>query len=114
MADEKGKRDRWLEFLQQYEINPIQKAGKSNTMAMADYLSRVGADGHLVATLQAQMKEGCLGQETGPVFDLKLIRQNKKDEKELEIVMRLLEKGQNQRENIQENITDDMQSDIAD
>ena len=31
-----------------------------------------------------------------------------KEKKEVEIVRRLLEKGQNQRENIQENITDDI------
>ena len=59
VADEKGRKGHWLKFLQQYEINPIHKAGKSDTVAMADYLSRVGADGHLVATLQAQTKEGC-------------------------------------------------------
>ena len=61
MGDKNGRRGRWFEFLQQYEINPIHKAGKSDTMAMADYLSRAGADGHLVATLQAQMKNGRLG-----------------------------------------------------
>ena len=57
MEDCRGRRARWLEVLQQYEITPIHKAGKSKELAMADYLSRVGADGQLVATVQAQLQE---------------------------------------------------------
>ena len=45
-----GRRERWLEFLQQYPFNPIHCAGKSPELAMADYLSRVG-HGEQVATL---------------------------------------------------------------
>ena len=45
-----------------------------------------------MATLHAQTNERCLGQETGPVFDLELIR-HKQKEKKLEIVRRLLEEG---------------------
>ena len=46
------------------------------------------------------MKEGCLGQESRLVFDLELIQQQQKEENKLEIVRRLLEKGQNQRERL--------------
>lgn len=45
--DEKGKRARWMEFLQQYEFDIQHKAGKSPEMSMADYLSRVGASYHI-------------------------------------------------------------------
>ena len=41
MEDVKGRRARWLEMLQQYDINWVHKSGKSPEMAMADYLSRV-------------------------------------------------------------------------
>ena len=50
--DQKGRRGRWIELLQQYDINPIHKAGKSPELSMADYLSRVGVDGRLVASIQ--------------------------------------------------------------
>ena len=50
--DQNGRRGRWIELLQQYEINPIHKAGKSPELSMADYLSRVGANGGLVAAIQ--------------------------------------------------------------
>ena len=48
--DQNGRRGRWIE--QQYDINPIHKARKSPELSMADYLSRVGADGGLVAAIQ--------------------------------------------------------------
>ena len=49
--DQNGRRGRWIEQLQQYDINPIHKAGKSPELSMADYLSRVGAVGGLVAAI---------------------------------------------------------------
>ena len=50
--DQNGRRGRWIEQRQQYDINPIHKAGKSSELSMAEYLSRVGADGGLVAAIQ--------------------------------------------------------------
>ena len=57
MDDCRGRRAGWLEVLQQYEINPIHKAGKSKELPMAHYLFRIGADGQLVATVQSQWPE---------------------------------------------------------
>ena len=39
--DEKGRRGRWLETMEQYEINLIHKPGRGPEMSMADYLSRI-------------------------------------------------------------------------
>ncbi len=71
MANEKASRGIWLEFFQQYEVNPMHKAAKSTSDAMAivDFVSRVGADGHFVAPLQAQVKDMCLGHESAALFD---------------------------------------------
>ena len=41
MEDERGRRGRWMEFLQQFPLNPIHKSGKSPELSMADFLSRV-------------------------------------------------------------------------
>ena len=38
-ADKRGRRGRWLELLQQYDFKIIHKAGRSQEMTMADYLS---------------------------------------------------------------------------
>lgn len=46
--DEKGRRGRWIEFIQQYEFQVIHKSGKSPEMAMADYLSRLPSKKDLV------------------------------------------------------------------
>ena len=52
--DVRGRRGRWVEFLQQFEIRPIHKKGRSSVMSMADYLSRVTPDGdvRIVAPLK--------------------------------------------------------------
>lgn len=39
--DERGRRGRWVELLQQYHMNLIHKSGRSPELSMADYLSRV-------------------------------------------------------------------------
>ena len=39
--DCRGRRGRWIDFLQQFDINPIHKRGKSPIMSIAGYLSRV-------------------------------------------------------------------------
>ena len=45
--DERGRRGRWVEFLQQFEIELIHRGGVSKEMAMADYLSRVSKHGSI-------------------------------------------------------------------
>ncbi|KAK3865695.1 hypothetical protein Pcinc_028705 [Petrolisthes cinctipes] len=44
ISEERGRRGRWINFLQQFDINSIHKAGHSPAMSLADYLSRVVAD----------------------------------------------------------------------
>ena len=39
--NETGRRGRWLDFLQQFDMKIIQNRGKSPEMRIADYLSRV-------------------------------------------------------------------------
>ena len=45
MHDEKGRRGRWIEFIQQFELELVHKPGRSPELAMADYLSRIVEDG---------------------------------------------------------------------
>ena len=52
--DEHGRRGRWIDFLQQFQIRPVHKAGKHAEMTIADYLSRVGPNGGLVSSMQSQ------------------------------------------------------------
>ena len=56
-GDERGRRGRWIDFLQQFQINPIHKAGKHPDMTIADYLSRVGPNGDLVACVTAGTRQ---------------------------------------------------------
>ena len=44
--NETGRRGRWLDFLQQFDMNVIQKKGRSPEMKIADYLSRVQQMNH--------------------------------------------------------------------
>ena len=39
--DEKGRRGRWIEFLQNFDIRLMHRSGKSPELSMADYLFRV-------------------------------------------------------------------------
>ena len=55
--DERGRRGRWIDFLQQFQIRPVHRAGKHPDMTMADYLSRVGATAGLVASVQSETRE---------------------------------------------------------
>lgn len=41
LNDEKGRKARWVEYLQQYDMELIHRSGKSKEMSMADYLSRI-------------------------------------------------------------------------
>ena len=55
--DHRGRRGRWVDFLQQFQIRPIHKKGKSSVMSMADYLSRVNADGSVRVIAPLKMTE---------------------------------------------------------
>ena len=45
--DCQGRRALWIDFQQQFEINPIHRREKILVMSMANYLSRVNARGDL-------------------------------------------------------------------
>ncbi len=51
--DEKGRRGRWMEFLDQFEMEDIHKPGRSPELSMADYLSRIVAMDHKSAGIAA-------------------------------------------------------------
>jgi transposase InsO family protein len=71
--DEKGRRGRWIEFLQQFDMVLQYRSGASYELSMADYLSRVTASGKVetrgdigVVSSRADGKEmvvGLLGRE---------------------------------------------------
>ena len=45
MNDEIGRRGRWIEILQQYDMERVYRSGKSYELSVADYLSRVDRGG---------------------------------------------------------------------
>jgi hypothetical protein len=47
VQDPHGRRGRWMEQLQAYRFTPIYKEGRSGELSMADFLSRVEANGKL-------------------------------------------------------------------
>lgn len=53
--DEKGRRGRWVEYLQQFDMELIHRAGASKELSVADYLSRVSYNGTVggVAAIKA-------------------------------------------------------------
>ena len=57
MDDERGRRGRWIEYLQQFEINPILRSGRSKKMSVADYLSRIKLNGSL-ENVESDKKNG--------------------------------------------------------
>ena len=69
--DARSRRGRWIDFLQQFEINVIHKKGKSSIMSMADYLSRVSYDGDYIANIAPlKLKEYKLPEIVGGGFDV--------------------------------------------
>ena len=46
--NETGRRSRWIDYLQQFDMNIIHKKGKSPEMKIADYLSRVTSNGDVM------------------------------------------------------------------
>ena len=88
-GDERGRRGRWIDFLQQFQINPVHKAGKHPDMTIADYLSRVGPNGDLVACVQA----GTLGLEpdlTTTIFTINQLRDEQRMDPQISPVRSVL------------------------
>ena len=63
--DQRGRRGRWIDFLQQFDFETVHKTGKSPEMSIADYLSRVTASGQSSGTdTVAAVKGNLLGWPT--------------------------------------------------
>ena len=92
MTDERGRRGRWLELLQQYDFKIIHKTGRSQEMTMADYLSRVGVDGRLVAVVQQGSDVG-VKEEMAELFELDTIRQEQSKESEIDEVIKAIQQN---------------------
>ena len=76
--DCRGRRARWIDFLQQFDMNLIHKKGKSIVMSMADYLSRVDAKGDVARIAPLKMKKDgipCLVDEILNTAQVKQIQQ---------------------------------------
>ena len=48
--DTRGRRARWIDFLQQFPMNTVHKSSRSKELSMADYLSRVTPSGDIDST----------------------------------------------------------------
>ena len=94
--DEKGRRGRWLDFLQQFDFVVTHKAGKSPELSMADFLSRVTTDGSCAEEFRPnnvaamnQRSEGEIPPEE--LFDIReVISEQRNDPVLQEIHQRLL------------------------
>ena len=47
LDDSKGRKARWVEHLQQFDIELVHRSGKSKELRMADYLSRIKPNGEI-------------------------------------------------------------------
>ena len=83
-SEKRGRRGRYIEFLQQFDINPLHKAGRNPAMSMADYLSIVVAD------------RGAVGAVTGkprltPTFwDTAKLMEAQQEDEEVKAIMESL------------------------
>ena len=91
--DQKGRRGRWMELLQQYHINPIHKAGKSPEMSMADYLSRVGVDGGLVTAIQQDMATLEADPPLNAIVEPRIVAREQELDPKIGPVLRALQTG---------------------
>ena len=68
---------RWIEYLQQFQMNPIHRPGTSLELSMADYLSRVRMMQkvmHCLSVLVMESKDDG-AQRLSPLFTVEEIRQ---------------------------------------
>ena len=70
---------RWIEYLQQFQMNPIHRPGTSLELSMADYLSRVKQTGmqkvmHCLSVLVMESKDDG-AQRLSPLFTVEEVRQ---------------------------------------
>ena len=89
--DTKGRKGRWIEFLQQFDINAIHKAGKSPEMSMADFLSRVTPSGDCKAQNGhvASVKWN-KSQLESTLFSLDMVKEGQKQDPVISEVIRRL------------------------
>ena len=92
VREERGRRGRWIDFLQQFDMNPIHKSGKDPVMSMADYLSRVGGDGAVVASIRAAVK-GSQPNLLSTLLDLDSIEEEQHIDEEIQEVMQNIADG---------------------
>ena len=74
-----GRRARWIEYLQQFQMNPIHRPGTSPELSMADYLSRVNQTGmqkvmHCLSVLVTDSKDDA-AQRLSTLFTVEDVRQ---------------------------------------
>ena len=79
MDEVRGRRARWIEYLQQFQMNPIHRPGTSPELSMADYLSRVKQTGmqkvmHCLAVLVMESKDDG-AQRLSTLFTVEEVRQ---------------------------------------
>ena len=59
--DEKGRRGRWVEYLQQFDMELVYRGGASKELSIADYLSRVSRNGQILGGKVAVVKVAAEG-----------------------------------------------------
>ena len=73
--DQKGRKGRWIEYLQEFDLTPIHKSGKSETMSIADYLSRVCSNGQCSPQINAPVQSGdSRSQVVTTMFDIEVVK----------------------------------------
>ena len=83
--DCRGRRARWIDFLQQFDMNVIHKKGKNPMMSMADYLSRVRYDGSVQATVAPlRMTEENRSSFMDDTVDIGELRKAQQSDQEIE------------------------------
>lgn len=97
MNDEIGRRGRWIEILQQYEMERVYRSGKSYELSVADYLSRVDKEGNVSGNGQVVVVRTA---EKGRVVPDKLVDLEKlkdlqdKDQQIVKWKEKILDRGQ--------------------
>ncbi len=79
--DARGRRGRWIDFLQQFEISMVHKKGKNPMMSMADYLSRVTTAPQLQGKLAPLRWKGNVGPSlTKGCFDVEELKKRQRED----------------------------------
>ena len=82
--DARGRRGRWIDFLQQFEIKTVHKKGKSPMMSMADYLSRVTTAPQPQGKVAPLQWKGNVGPSlTKGCFDVEKLRKSQREDTQI-------------------------------